>query len=91
MLKSFVSCIDSKDIFGSFPKGKQVRLEGRFLFTTIVDDDNMQQASGRQCPSKSRALSEGEDYLHSLLLTKCQHSALLLRVAASKILDQQSY
>ena len=90
MLKSFVSRIDSEDIFGSFPKGKQVRLEGRFLFTTIVDDDNNKHRC-RQCPSKSRALSEGKAYLHSLLLTKCQHSALLLRVAATKILDQQSY
>ena len=50
MLNSFVS---RKTFLVRSQEGKKVRLEGHFLFTTRVDDQC------RQCPSKSRALSEG--------------------------------
>ena len=50
MLNSFVS---RKTFLVRSQEGKKVGLEGHFLFTTRVDDQC------RQCPSKSRALSEG--------------------------------
>ena len=67
MLNSFVS---RKTFFVRSQKGKKC-VSKDFLFTTIVDDINNKNRC-RQCPSKSRALSEGQDYLQTL--TKCQHS-----------------
>ena len=47
MLKSFVS---RKTFLVRSQKGKKVRFEGLFLFTTIVDDNNNKHRC-RQCPS----------------------------------------